>query len=512
MKTSKTQSEYVKASRSSFSRVLASKYFFYGSVAVFFLNSAWLAITVRFGSAFDESYHLGLIQLYSKRFLPFWAEQPPGTATYGALNQDASYLFHYLLSFPYRLIEVFIKSEDLQMLTLRFICMAIFIAGIIVYRKVLKNTGASNSLVNIVLALFLLTPITVFLAAQLNYDNLVFLIVGLVLLLSQKVLNKLRTNTIDFKMLNLLIVSCLLGSLVKYAFLPIFITIFIYVGIKMILQLRKQKSSSKTKKLNYQWRRFIQSTPKLVLIGYALLLVVSFGLFSERYLQNLYNYGTPVPECNQVLNEKECLNYGSWARNYKLRQQNVKGELPPHSRSPVLYAISWSNSMTLQLFYALNGSNGFKTGHPTKYVRLFSLIIMAAGSALFISRQRRIRRNYRLDLAILVTLIYSATLFLHNYSEFLYLGQAVAIQGRYLIPVLPIIYLVIALGFNSYLVDRIKIKLILAYSSIVFLLTQGGAAGVYVLKSDAGWYRPKEYVVKMNSGLRKILSLTVIEK
>src|ERR1700721_3858493 len=83
---------------------------FYRFVIVFFVfEAAWIALTAAYPQAFDEQFHFGLIKIYSHYLLPFLSKQPAGANQFGAVARDPSYLYHYSMSFPYRLIELITK-------------------------------------------------------------------------------------------------------------------------------------------------------------------------------------------------------------------------------------------------------------------------------------------------------------------------------------------------------------------------------------------------------------------
>src|ERR1700722_8925502 len=71
-------------------------------LTMFVIESVWIAVSAGFPMAFDESFHFGIIKLYAKQWSPFFSHQPAGGNAYGALTADPSYLYHYLMSFPYR--------------------------------------------------------------------------------------------------------------------------------------------------------------------------------------------------------------------------------------------------------------------------------------------------------------------------------------------------------------------------------------------------------------------------
>ncbi|HXE10103.1 MAG TPA: hypothetical protein VN554_01620, partial [Verrucomicrobiae bacterium] len=110
--------------------ILGSRRFFWVILALFVIQAAWIALSGLYPMAFDEDFHLGIIRLYAHHISPFWAGQPPGADAFGAVARDPSYLYHYLMSFPYRLSGLFTHDQTLQILWLRAINIALFTAGL----------------------------------------------------------------------------------------------------------------------------------------------------------------------------------------------------------------------------------------------------------------------------------------------------------------------------------------------------------------------------------------------
>src|SRR5690348_2593324 len=100
-------------------RFAGSKRFFYGVMAFFVAESLWIVFSARYPLAFDEEFHFGLIQLHASQWLPFFTSQPPHADAYGSVVRDPSYLYHFLMSVPYRLIRLVTINEVAQIIVLR---------------------------------------------------------------------------------------------------------------------------------------------------------------------------------------------------------------------------------------------------------------------------------------------------------------------------------------------------------------------------------------------------------
>jgi hypothetical protein len=134
------------------------------------------------------------------------------------------------------------------------------------------------------------------LAAQINYDSL-FLLASAVLLLLTLYINKELTayKRINSKYLIGFLVVGLLGSLIKFAFLPIFAA----AGLYLLARIWHAYRSARKIALNigFGLTLMTRSTRWLLLLA----LVVSIGLFGERYGLNVAHYHQPIPDCEIVL-------------------------------------------------------------------------------------------------------------------------------------------------------------------------------------------------------------------
>src|ERR1019366_5807076 len=130
-------------------KTLNSIHIFRIVLAFFAFESIWIAVSAAYPQAFDENFHLGLIQIYSHHWLPFLSGQPPHAYIYGVVARDPSYLYQYLMSFPYRFIALFTHRQIIQVILLRFINIGLFGIGLVLFRRILLRVGISRALANI---------------------------------------------------------------------------------------------------------------------------------------------------------------------------------------------------------------------------------------------------------------------------------------------------------------------------------------------------------------------------
>lgn len=468
---------------------LGSHRFFWGIVVFFVLQAAWIALSARYPMAFDEEYHLGLIRLYADHLSPFWTAQPPGADIYGAVVRDPSYLFHYLMSFPYHFISAITSSLMIQVMFLRALNIALFAGGLVVFRQLLLRAGASPAMAHVCLLLFILIPVAPFLAAHINYDNALILLTGLLLLLAVNFVQGLKQRHINLQLLLGVFATGMVMTLVKYAALPIFAAVVLYL---LVMWWRNRQAA--------QWQR-IKGRAGTVLV---LVTLVSGGLFAERYGVNLVRYHTPVPDCGQVLSTEQCLNYSPWRRNHNMSLRKAADT----EYSPLYFNGEWFHGMWVRLFFTLDGAAGhYQTGRPMPVPSVSAIGFAAVSAGLFVVYAWRIFKRYDkrvLGLLAAAALSYVVILWLNGYKDHLYTGYYVAINGRYLLPVMPVLLLFGALAWREFFRKKPQLKLLVAAIAVTCMLWGGGAL-TFILRSQDSWYWPYPAVRPVNHVVQQAL-------
>ena len=479
-------------------RLLDSDRFFYGTLALFIVQALWFAFTAKYPMAFDENFHFGLIQLHAQQWLPFFTHQPPNAAVYGPVARDPSYLYHYLLSFPYRLISLFTASQAVHIVSLRLLNIAMAAASFILFRRLLTRLGASRALAHTVMILFCLIPIVPFLAAHINYDNLFILLTVLSLLVAFDWFDALARQQLTIRRTALLVCLLLAGSLVKYPFLPIAVELLLMAAWQLWRQ-RQQRQP-----LAASLRASVRALPRLQLFGLALLTLSLSGLFLERYAINVIRYHSPSPDCSKVLDIDSCLQYSPWARNYSYAQQKPAGETP----SKTIYPLEWIEGMWERSFFAI--SDTYVTESPLPLPGSTAAIIGFVGALLFVWYFRRILHgNVYRQTALLVLAGYTFALFVQTFEGYMQTGVPVAINGRYLVPFMPIMLLFLGLAFREAWRRHAHLKPMAALL-VILLLLEGGGVITFIVQSDDSWDWPNPAVVHVNNAARKVLAPAIV--
>lgn len=488
--------------------VLGSRGFFFAVLAVLIFQAGWIALSGRFPMAYDEQNHLGIVKLYAEHPAPFWSEPPPGPAPYSSVSRDPSYVYHWLMSLPYHLFDIFLPADDQKILAYRFISIGLFAVGLILYRRVLLKTAASKALVHSVLAVFVLIPTVPYLAGQMNYDNLLFLLVATILLLTMSVIDDLRRGTLRAVKLAMFASLAMLTGLVKFPFLAILLPLTLWIGYIYWRNRRKGHWRNSLQQLRLSFR----SAPRLIRIVTVLLLLVSTTLFVERYGVNIVRYGTPTPECDQVLSVERCMAFGPWKRNYDIYQAKLEGRLDPISVNPLLFFWdNWLIVLVWQFFYTLNGPiDGFSVGFPLPGAYYSGVAMASVGALLVLVFRRHVFRRPYMRGLVFVSLFYVFVLWAQNYSDFLRLNLATAIQARYIVLVLPVLLLGLALAYSRALRSLPSVKVALVLAVLAVFVTQGGGIGVYIMRSDPLWWWQSGRVIQVNQAAQRLLAPIVI--
>jgi dolichyl-phosphate-mannose-protein mannosyltransferase len=482
--------------------VLGSRKFTFATLGFFVFESLWVALSAVYPMAFDEDFHFGLINLYGHHWLPFLSSQPDGTSQFGPLYRDPSYLYHYLMSFPLRFIELFTHNQAAEVVFLRLINIALFGVGLVLFYRLARRAGAGRRLANVTLALFVLIPIVPLLAGQINYDNLFFPAVALTCLLVLRAQEQLRARKLSAALVVGLLVLFLLSCLVKYAYLPIAVAAGVYV-------------------LAYAWRTFhkdgraflrmmlasYRQTTLGARLGLAAVFVLASVLFAQRYVPNLVSYHTPVPRCDVVLSENECMSYDPWARDYNYAHTKTAVD-----KKPTSYFWLWLQGMHLRLFFAINGpASGFVNYSPVP-VPAVSFIVLTALLTVALAwrwRQTLARRPFLIFL-FGMSLLYMGVLFLDNYLDYLYTGRPVAINGRYLLvvafPLAAVLGRALGLAMRQWRTARLWLA-----AALVLLFLQGGGVFSFILRSDASWDWPNSMVIHLNNAARDVISPVMVD-
>lgn len=488
-------------------RIIASNAFFYGIVALFIIGACWIAFASIYPMAFDEEFHYGLIKIYAGSLLPYGIEHTSDMAQYGAATADASYLFHYLMSFPYRLFDFLGVPDTAIIISLRLLNIAFVTAALVVFRKALIAAKASRPIVHVALLLVTLIPIFPLLAAHINYDNLLLLVFAWCVLCTVRITNVVRSGKpFPLGQSVQLAVAVLIGMSIKYAFLPLALGVFVWLIWLLVLgyRIHKQTVSTQFRSLLTRWKTEGKNK------RYAMIGLVVLGLFfASHYVTNTLTYGSPIPSCERVFSESECTAYGPWNRN-----KNMEARKSPNFEPvsyPVYMASEWFPGMTQRLTFAVAGkTNGFDTKLPLPALVNSLLALSIFGLVCFVVQVIRKRMSWLSAFTVLLCVIYAGVLSFQLYGDYVDTAQPVAINGRYLIPLLPLVAVVLIQAIRGVLGRVSSSMLALSVPLIVtFLFVAGASIITYAILAGSHWFWPG-FGQSSHAFLRELFELFVL--
>lgn len=487
---------------------LSSRLFWYIILGFFTAQALWFVLSAVYPMPFDEDFHMGVIRIYSEQWSPFLNGQPLNADQFGAIARDPSYFFHYLMSFPYRLITLVTSNEAAHVIFLRLINVGLFMYSLVLFRKLLLRAKTSLALTHVILALFTLIPIVPQLAAHVNYDNLLMVLLPLLCLVVLNLVESFQQKRVDVSALFGFITISLYMSVVKYAALPFLIAATASVLVAAAIHFRRIPSRvvpAIRSGLKQGRRPFLAVLLALCMLGTV--------LFIQRYGVNLAHYKTPVPDCGQVLTTEQCLSYGPWGRDHYLEQSRPVD----FEASPINYLGHWFWGMWYRLFFAVSGpANDYANYPPLIFPGAAAIIIGLAGLICTIWYWRQVFRSSRyLFFFAGLTLIYVVTLWIDQFGMYKQTGQPVAINGRYLIPVLPLVAALFGRGISIAIahapkLPALRVKVVAAYIALILFLYGGGVL-TFILRSEDSWYWPSVTVEEINHTAQDILHPLIIE-
>ncbi len=487
-------------------RILASDKFFVVLLGVFILQAVWLAFTAIYPMPFDEYAHVGAIQLYAQQWSWIVTEQPLNTGIIGDLTREPSFLYRWLMSYPYRALDNFL-SVDQTIIAMRLMNVAMVAGGLALFRRLLREWGLSRRIINVVLLAFVMTPIVPFLAAHVNYDNLMFLLTPVVFLYATRII---KTNEGLVQHLAFFLLIGATASLAKQTFLPIMAIVTSYLAWVVLRR--------NGRKVFQIFRKSWQETPKNLA-----LLVIIFGLVAvsimavERYGRNLVRYGTVRPKCQVVQPVQLCEDFGPWYRDNVVNAQNRPAE-PPYGNE-LSFSQYWVSRMMRGYFAIFQHTPTQAVWEKEPYGpivskpllpanSIFACFVAIAGLFAVIWQRRKIWESPYLRFALVVSSVYALTMWAFNYSSYLRLWKAEAIQARYTYPLMILVFALVAWAINKSITRR-QIKAWLVVAMLVFYVWGGGIAG-WLIRADDTWRWQHPLVQDINHTAQNILRFTVI--
>ena len=115
--------------------LLSNKYTILIVISFFLVNTLWVAIFFRFPLVYDEFFHFHAIKAFSELASPIIIDQPTEYDVLGNLTFGNASIYHYLMSFPYKLISFITDNIPTQVVFLRMLNVLMAASGIYIFYK-----------------------------------------------------------------------------------------------------------------------------------------------------------------------------------------------------------------------------------------------------------------------------------------------------------------------------------------------------------------------------------------
>ncbi|HEU0266336.1 MAG TPA: DUF2142 domain-containing protein, partial [Candidatus Saccharimonadaceae bacterium] len=414
---------------------------------------------------------------------------------YRDLVHETSYLYHYLMSFPYRGMQLFTQSLAVNVIFLRLINIAMVAVGLVGFRRLFRKVGIAERYVAVGLALVIFVPLFTLVAATINYDNMLFMVVPFYLIAC---IDALREKKLSWLSVARVAVLGMFVGLIKYTFLPLFLATVVFVLVCVV---------ARDKKMIFRnfWTSLKKAPWKRIAL-WGVPFVLLLALFSGIYIRNVIVYHNPSPACTQSMALKECLVSGIEQRN--IEAQDTASQRPVSTLAG--YTYDWITIMRKNIALSMNStstansvpvvvSSGIYTKAQTLAIAvlLFS-IALAAGVWL--------RKREWLFLLFSAAAVIVAV-YLFDVDSYYDLHATYGDQPRYLFDAMPILAVI-----GVYAFARISIGRTVKYAALIVVLlagTQGAGVITHIAASNSSWYWDDPALVQANDGLKKVVSTFV---
>jgi hypothetical protein len=474
-------------------RALGSTWFFV-LVVVGFATQAFAIALSAHRIIVDEGYHLGIIRLYAQQWSPFLANTE-ASQNFGDVERYGSYVYHYLMSFPMRVVLPLGLDEDTVMVLMRVVTVLLFLSSFPAFRALLRALGATPAVANVSLLLFAALPLSSFTAATVNYDNLIIPLFAVVALLGVRLVTTPRPTlaaTLGFLTVGMV------ASLTKYTFLPVFAGAVIVLLV--VLAVRRERTRSLLAGVGAEVR-----TVRFWLVAAAFVGLIA--LFVERYLRNLLDYGTPAPDCAKIESEAYCYHYGPWRRNSTLDEEFP--DQPKTIGNGLFYYVqTWVpallRTVTLSGTITDNGPRGSNGLPITASILMVAIAVTTFILLVTASKITRVRGAAMVAVPFVVTVL---ALFWLNYSDYRAFGQVLGVSSRYLLHFAPLVIGATVAGL-ALILRRIHARPAVWQVGFVLiglaLITQGGGALNFFVSADDSWFLSNSPLGDLPSLLNRI--------
>lgn len=320
------------------------------------------------------------------------------------------------------------------------------------------------------LVTFLMTSTLMFtfLSSGVSYDNLANLCAAAGILFLVRALKgrKIITNSL------LWIIFIGLGILVKKTILPLALITFI-LWIFFIIKNRHQVNL----KTEFNWRFAVICALTLLILG----------LNGSVYGINLVKYLEPIPDCTDLLPQEQCdlSVYVRRAKELGFPEQKLTlvDVVEQQKTNPISYISEYWFERMLKTIHGIMGHKSYYPPLLPTFFRLLYIFIF------IVAIKYWQKREYAFYALVIITLSYILAIMISSYNEELMSDfRHVAVQGRYLFPILAPFFVLVSHSISQITNQWIR-RLTVAYTLLLF--TIGGPVMfllVFARTNAVGWF------------------------
>jgi 4-amino-4-deoxy-L-arabinose transferase-like glycosyltransferase len=432
-------------------------------LAIFLVFTIYLALNLKMGISPDSWYHLRVSQKFSETFgIP-----ENGQDTYKWRDiEHIPYLYFWINARLLNLNSITFNFNEVILLRVINVIYSFFtlVGTYLLSKEFFKKKWLR------ILPVFLLsnTLMFLFLSSSINYDNLGNMFAVFSILYFVRAVKKKG----DWKSIFLMVTMIGLGGLTKYTTLPLSFILVLLTTVWVIKNWRIYKRELKGKVLYW-------------LIPLIILVALNIGVYGV----NLVKFQSLQPKCLDVLTYDQCLQNGVFVRDNEWIppvEVNLIDMISSGGRlDPIRYSGIWIWEMTKRVV----GIMGDKSLFALDIYIPFYLFFVVVTLLLAILNWKKF--NIETKFISIVTLFYLLVLLLvQNYDMYLKRGYpTLALQGRYMFPVISSFYILLVLFLN-----RINSKwlrgLLFAGLIVLFIL---GCLPFFFQNVDWSWFGSIEY-------------------
>jgi hypothetical protein len=457
----------------------------YVLIGLFILQATFIALLTTY-IVFDERFHFGIIEIYTNHWWPVIYNQPTSYDTYRDFAGEGSKLYHFLMSFPMRGIELFTQDQILQLKFLRLTSVGFVAVGLYWFYKLFDLIKIKRIYSNLAMFIFIMIPVVPWVSGAVNYDNFVFMLTPMFFYVMIKII---RSGNIALSDLLIFTSIGLTASLAKFTFIPIF-----GLACVAILYYLVTKKSSLPKLVVVKEQLLNSKARNITTITILSILLV---LFAQTYVINIVKYGTPRPECQKTLGVKRCLNNSVIKANES--QKKSKDQRP--ALSPVNYTLGWMEIILTTSSYSAAqpiGIPSVTTKQPIPGVYMVQFIILIS-TAILLIRSTSLR-NSEVVIMATISLLYILFLLFTGYVLYEKYHSFRATQARYLLPQILLLLTIGLSQIEALFTQKVReITIVAAAMVLLVAYSQGGGVWTYIINSEPNWYWDREVGERIES-------------